>query len=391
VTLLPFEDDYADGGQSCNIMVPLNELVYLPPLNQVAIVKGLTATLDDNILSSVVIEKETNSILLTDPIGSFIVKIASVSTENGARLLALKSLDTVLGRWRTILMNTAKDSANGNMLYEQASALAQNVLEVALVTWESPPSRQIESAIPGLFQSLVRLMQILDQDASLGQTSMDVLVCQILKQPSTRKGKYVALEALLPKIGASKLIDLSRSVESISSTSSMSSSLVSSFLTEIGRRGNSSAAVAELLAKVLSMLRAELHAKAGIDICKVEKGNRKERRKKEASKVNMALTTLTESYLDTPQEETVLLLDSWLNVWAPPLATALLASDLSFRTQIAAFCLPLLATFVGGKGNRINASHAFAFLLDKLIVQGQKYNRQDDESLLWAKFEVSKK
>ena len=130
---------------------------------------------------------------------------ADVSTENGARLLALKGLETALGRWKTVLV---LGSANNMELSEQARILSDKVLRVALATWESPPSRQIGSAVPGLFQSLVKLMGVLDQGVVGKTKSIDVLVRRVLAQPSTRKGKYVALEALLPKVGASKLIEL---------------------------------------------------------------------------------------------------------------------------------------------------------------------------------------
>jgi hypothetical protein len=363
-----------------------NSLMNLPPLNQVGIVKGLIATLGDDILSCTVDSQQT--ILLLDPIGKFVLHVASVSTENGARLLALKGLDTVMGRWRTIL-NMPK--CDGNLL-EQATILAREILEVALVTWESPPSRQIDSAIPGLFQSLVRLMEVLDRYDAVGVNSMDNLVCKILQQPSTRKGKYVALEALLPKIGASKLFHLSKSIEKSDDDSTSSScccSLVSSFLSEIGRRGNSSAAVAELLAKLFSMLRVEMHSEAGVDICRIEQGNRKERRKKESMISNSSkISKMGHEEEEEEEEETILLLESWYSLWAPPLAAALLGSDDSSRTQIASFCLPLLTTFVGGKGNRINASHAFAILLDEITLQGTNDGKENEEALLWAKFEV---
>lgn len=362
----------------------------LPSLNQVAIVKGLAATLGDDILSStVVVDGGKKTMLLMDPIGTFILHVASVSTENGARLLALKGLETVIGRWRTIL-NKTKDRDGYNIMLEQATTLAREVLEVALVTWESPPSRQIDSAIPGLFQNLVSLMEILDRNDAVGVNSMDDLVCNILQQPSTRKGKYVALEALLPKIGASKLIRLSKSMENDAFASSYSSSFVSSFLLEIGRRGNSSAAVAELLAKVFSMLRVELHSDAGIDICRIEQGNRKERRKRESERMNSTPSKTSDMSREKLEKESILLLESWYSLWAPPLAAALIGSEVSSRTQIASFCLPLLTTFVGGKGNRVNASHAFAILLDEITSQGIKDGKENHEALLWAKFEVVK-
>jgi len=228
-------------------------------------------------------------------------------------------------------------------------------------------------------------MGVLDQGV-LGETkSIDVLVRRVLAQPSTRKGKYVALEALLPKVGASKLIELA---EAPLSGSSSSSSLISSFLSEIGRRGNSSGAVAELLGKLISMLRVEMHKGAGIDLCEHQEGNKKERRK--LQKIKRQAKEGTVSTEKAVEEEHIMLLEGWNKLWAPPLAAALLGSDASTRTNIASFCLPLLITFVGGKSSRVDASHAFAILLDEVSNQGDDdANNRDVDAILWAKFEVS--
>ena len=376
-------------GQQTIVDIVSIALKGLPQLNQIAIVKGMAATLPDGVLATSITDGDCTStssnILLIDPITLFILRIADVSTENGARLLALKGLETALGRWKTILvLEKTSASANNVELCEQARILSDKVLRVALATWESPPSRQIGSAVPGLFQSLVKLMGVLDQGV-LGETkSIDVLVRRVLAQPSTRKGKYVALEALLPKVGASKLIELAEAPLSGSS----SSSLISSFLSEIGRRGNSSGAVAELLGKLISMLRVEMHKGAGIDLCEHQEGNKKERRK--LQKIKRQAKEGTVSTEKAVEEEHIMLLEGWNKLWAPPLAAALLGSDASTRTNIASFCLPLLITFVGGKSSRVDASHAFAILLDEVSNQGDDdANNRDVDAILWAKFEVS--
>lgn len=353
-----------------------NMLVCLPQLNQVAIVKGLVATLPDNILSKSANENN-NDLLLVEQIAAFILHVANVSTENGARLLALKGLETVMGRWKTIL------TIQKGGLSERARKLSNQVLYVALATWESPPTKQIGCAVPGVFQSLVKILGVLDSsDSNAGEEkSIEILVGRVLSQPSSRKGKYVALEALLPKVGAKKMIMLAKSEVGGSSTT-----LVSSFIDEIGRRRNTSGAVAELLAKMLSMLRIEMHRDAGVDLCQHQEGNKKERKKKEKL-LRLKATEVDGSCV----KEEILLLDDWNKVWAPTLADALLKSDASFRNQVASFCLPLLVTFVGGKGNRIDASHAFAILLNEICSKDECATRAEEsnEALIWAKFEVS--
>jgi hypothetical protein len=377
-------DGNGNGGAFVHLKAS-NAMKGLPQLNQVAIVKGLTATLTDSVLAaSTDINDTTTSeyVLLVDPIALFVLRIAHVSTENGARLLALRGLETILGRWKNILIST-----NDANLSQQAREFSNKVLQVALVTWESPPSRQIGSTVPGLFQSLVKLMGVLDQGGSGETKSIDMLVSRVLAQPSTRKGKYVALDALLPKVGASKLIQLA---DEQGDRSALSSSFIASFLTEIGRSGNSSGAVAELLGKLMSMLRVEMHKEAGIDLSKHQEGNKKERRIKQniMNKAKEGARSFTYE-CDGIDEERIVLLESWNRLWVSPLAAALLDSDVFRRNQVASFCLPLLITFVGGKGKRVDAAHAFAILLDEISYQGDHEHNHDAGTLVWAKFEVS--
>jgi hypothetical protein len=377
-------DGNGNGGAFVHLKAS-NAMKGLPQLNQVAIVKGLTATLTDSVLAaSTDINDTTTSeyVLLVDPIALFVLRIAHVSTENGARLLALRGLETILGRWKNILIST-----NDANLSQQAREFSNKVLQVALVTWESPPSRQIGSTVPGLFQSLVKLMGVLYQGGSGETKSIDMLVSRVLAQPSTRKGKYVALDALLPKVGASKLIQLA---DEQGDRSALSSSFIASFLTEIGRSGNSSGAVAELLGKLMSMLRVEMHKEAGIDLSKHQEGNKKERRIKQniMNKAKEGARSFTYE-CDGIDEERIVLLESWNRLWVSPLAAALLDSDVFRRNQVASFCLPLLITFVGGKGKRVDAAHAFAILLDEISYQGDHEHNHDAGTLVWAKFEVS--
>lgn len=348
-------------------------LTDLPSLNKLSIVKGLVGTLTDSTLSEK--SSENGEIFLLDPFGNHILHVADVATENSVRLLALKALETVLGRWKSII--SSRDDAEINF---EARKYADKVLQVALSTWESPPSRRIGSAIPNLFQSIVKLMDALDQKdhGSKGKIKfIDNLVIKILSQPSTRKGKYVALDALLPKVGASKLLELANS-----SVGSSSSALVSSFLSEIGRRGNSAGAVAELLAKILSMLLIEMHKKAGIDLDVHQDGNKKDRKKK-----NKVSSVEAETGDGQTQQDALVLLKEWNVIWALPLAHSLIQSTHASRTQIASFCFPLITTFVGGKGNKMLASQAFAFLL-QTVQDEVSSSFLDKEALLWTKLEV---
>ena len=105
------------------------------------------------------------------------------------------------------------------------------------------------------------------------------------------------------------------------------------------------------------MLRIEMHKKAGIDLDALQDGNKKDRKKK--SKVS---SVESETGDGQTQQDAPVLLKEWNMIWALPLANALIHSTNVSRTQIASFCFPLITTFVGGKGNKMLASQAFAFL-----------------------------
>lgn len=348
----------------------------LPQLNKVAVVRGLVATLTNEVLANQ--SSASDDMIIFHPIGSFILNAAHQSTDNTVRLAALKCLETILARCQSLL--SASSHTRMSDIEEKSRHLSEQVLKVSLATWESPPSRQVGSAIPGLFQSLVKLMEVLDKDCTGSENkskSIDLLVDRVLAQPASRKGRYVALDALLPKVGASKLIELARFQGNGSS-----SELIVSFLNEIGRTGNSSGAVAELLAKLLSMLRIEMHEAAGVDLCQNLQGNKKERRKKEKKQIR----EVKEISVLPADEEKVILLKEWVDIWIPPLVDALLSSDASYRSKISSFYLPHFPTILGGKGNKIDVSHVFACLLDQ--IEAAKSESSKNEIELWAKFEV---
>eukprot|EP00554_Chaetoceros_debilis_P014698 CAMPEP_0194123918 /NCGR_PEP_ID=MMETSP0150-20130528/56526_1 /TAXON_ID=122233 /ORGANISM="Chaetoceros debilis, Strain MM31A-1" /LENGTH=2190 /DNA_ID=CAMNT_0038817389 /DNA_START=149 /DNA_END=6718 /DNA_ORIENTATION=- len=349
----------------------------LPQLNKVAVVRGLVATLTNEVLAKQ--SSASDEMIIFNPIGSFVLNAAHKSTDNTVRLAALKCLETILARCQAILLASSHNGISSD-IKEKSRNLSEQVLKVSLATWESPPSRQVGSAVPGLFQSLVKLMEVLDKDCARIENkskSIDLLVTRVMAQPALRKGRYVALDALLPKVGATKLIVLAKSQGNGSS-----SELIVSFLNEIGRTGNSAGAVADLLSKLLSMLRIEMHEAAGVDLCQNLQGNKKERRKKEKKQI----LEVKEVSVLPADEEKVILLKEWVDIWIPPLVGALLSSDSSYRSKISSFFLPYFPAIMGGKGNKIDVSHIFAILLDQ--IETTKSDSSNNEVKLWAKFEV---
>jgi hypothetical protein len=374
-----------------SLLGPNKEKDSLPNL---MIIKGLASTLTDSILiqtqendhdQDMSSNSNSNRTLLIHPIASYMIQMSQCSANDAIRLWALKGLGTVVGRCKAIVASNPDSNSNNttqlhDLFVTQARELANDVLQLSLVTFDSPPCKQIGSAIPGLFKSLVDLMEILDQkthhhndddedNENTKMESMEILVGRILAQPPSRKGKYIALDSLLYKIGASKLMQLAEVQES--------ESLVSSFVQEIGDRGNSAGSVAELLGKIISLLREEMHREAGIDLHRAEE-TKKERRRREKKIREQGVEKS-----DVSNEDVVRLLPQWMNVWVPSFASAMLSLR---RKHISSYCLPLIIAMVGGTSRKMDACHSFAALLDELD------NRKDaTDCLLWAKLEVSNK
>ncbi len=330
-------------------------------LSTVMIIKGLASTLTDCLLISFTKQK-----LIIHTIATYMLQTFQQSTNDAIRLWSLKGLETVLGRCKSMIASNTQSLS----FISYVTELANDVLQLSLVTFDSPPGRQVCSAIPGLFKSLVNVMEELDRyhDDGTQLESMDILVSRVLSQPSSRKGKYIALDTLLYKVGASKLLKLA--------VSQGSECLVSSFVKEIGERGNSAGAVAELLGKILSLLREEMHKEKGIDLNRVNE-SKKERRKTER-KIREQVGVVD------PVNETVNLLQQWMNVWVPSFASAMLDTGATRRNHISSYCLPLIVVMVGGPARKIDACHSYAALLTEIN------NREEsNDCVLWAKLEVS--
>lgn len=313
----------------------------LPELNKVGIFRGIIATLPNEALLQ---PFQSNGQELLMELAEFLLEVSDVSTDDAARLSAMKGLDTVMGR----LKNVIKHEVNGKLIAPTAKRLSQKILQVSISTWESPPSRQIESIVPVLFNNLVSLLEELDKIEAIDEqsNSIDLLVSTIISQPVSRKGRYVALDTLLPKIGASKLFKLAKK-NNISDTS-----MISSFFAEIGKRGQTSGAAAELLAKILNTVRIESEISIQCD----------------------------------KEEETDPLTKKWCELWVPSLAQSILVGNRVQKTAVASFWLPQLPNIVGGASCKTELSFVYAIMLEKIIEIGSDVS--DKSSMLWAVIEI---
>lgn len=335
-------------------------------LSTVMIVKGLAAILSDSILQQN-ISWEMKEMPLIQPIASYMKALSQESSNDAIRLWTLKGMETVLGRCKAIVVsNTISPS-----MVSYVIDLANDVLKLSLIIFDSPPCRQVASAVPGLFKSLVNLLEVLDKctnDGVVRNEKLTILVSRVLSQPASRKGKYIALDSLLYKFGATKLLHLAELHGN--------ESLVMSFVNEVGDRGNSAGAVAELLGKILSLLREEMHKEKGIDLIR-ENESRKMRRKKERKIRELGV-------IDTSVNESINLLPQWMDIWIPSFVTAILSGRESRRSHISSYCLPLIVTMVGGADRKLDACHCFAALITEINRRGESFDRT-----VWAKLEVS--
>ena len=197
-----------------------------PAMNQLALTKGLVTVLDDSILFDTIptcitpSSEMQNSFLQSlkeeypnqqtslwiYPIGCYILHLAQHSTDNGARLSAVKTLDTLLGRlkdriqaWILKLEETPHREQHycimspSKVFLNQVFNFARLCLDICFSAWDNQGCRQVVNAIPDLFRSVLHVMDSVDEASMrLGRIenmdlSMEALTRYILMQPVHRK------------------------------------------------------------------------------------------------------------------------------------------------------------------------------------------------------------
>lgn len=348
---------------------------YLPPLNTICTVQGIAAVLPEDVLLY-----GSPVSLIEDPLASYLLRQCSEATDGPTRLAALRSLQTLLSRCSSLVNGGAIIPPTFLAYLEK---LTQETLQVVMSAWENPPGRQVASAIPGLFNSLVDLIETMHPKQNKAASGIEGLVGRVLSQPVNRKGRYIALETLLPIVGARALID------------SGGNQLISSLVHGVGDRAHTAGNIAALLGKILSKRREEMNEEAGLVIDGNTSINRKQRRKLE-----QLLAKGTDVAIEASKPR---LMPEWIELWAPHFARGLLTKSHVRRKQVSAFCIPLLVPMVGGSSCRIDASYALSVLLKYLEIE---YERQKvtgtvlpvisydaetvDDIFLWAKLEIAR-
>ena len=279
----------------------------LPDLNTLSAVRGIAATLPDPVLL-----QHVNDAVLLRFIGSYLLHLCNHSTDPAVRLSAIRGLDTVLTRVASILRSDTVEKSS--VLDTDLEEFVKDSLDVALGTWSNSSSRQVSCAVPGLFKSVISVMRT----SSSESMSIDAVILRVLEQPTNRKGRYIALEALLKdKAVGAKLFELGGG-----------SALIQSFIEGISDSESVARSIADLMGKLLCSIREEMNAKAGIVDLSNPAGSKKDRRKRERHLAREREQGHVEAIVAQPQ-----LLPDWIELWADPVARAMLSPVHRRRTR----------------------------------------------------------
>jgi hypothetical protein len=296
-----------------------HELSHLSALARLQIVKGIAATLaSDTLMDNATTSNKQSPF---ESCWCYLLHVSKLATDPMVRWGALKGLSTLASR-----LKSQKDSST------TYNHLIRETLDVVMQAWENPPIRKLGSAIPGLFESLVQLIQ--------DEKDLQKLISSILQQPVNRKGRYLALDILLPYMSAGQTLP------------------AESLLEGIGDRGANTGPIADLWKKLLLHLWGQIsETSSGI-------------------------------------ENT---LKTWKAQWIPSLSRALVLQTLSRRRQVAAFCLPRVADMM--KESKALQPHLSSVLVDLFVAIGRlnhtgkriviDFSETVQDRLLWAHLEVS--
>eukprot|EP00536_Pseudo-nitzschia_multiseries_P014348 jgi/Psemu1/246033/estExt_Genewise1.C_6880008 len=273
---------------------------------------------------------------------SALARLSMKSTDPLVRWASIKGLSTLASRWKQHLAKASehespqqspKESQTGTSF--QHSDLIQKTLDLVFDSWENPPLRKLGTAIPGLFKALVQLVP---------KGDLRGLCQQVLQQPASRKGRYLALEILLPYMPATT-----------TDPSSAMTIPMESMLEGIGDRGSNAGSIANLWIKVLKRAWEEISSGA----------------------MEWAESSIIET---------------WTEYWMPSFCQTILDPSLTRRKQVVAFCLPRIADLM----------KEFDSLKDRLpvvfigLLRGIESHfgsaLEDDLSdrILWAELEVTR-
>ena len=296
------------------------EVVVQSSLARLSIVQGISATLDSKALLYAASAYGSKTPL--EECWRYLLHVSQVAVDPVARWAALKGLSTLATRWKQHSENASPEQT---IVFE---GLIQDTLDVVLQAWENPPLRKLGTAIPGIFQALLEFLSDLQRQT---------LCHRVLNQPVSRKGRFLALEILLPYISSSERIALLQT---------------ESLIEGVGDRGPNAGVIADLWIKLLA------HAWDHNEHC----------------------------------------LEEWVKLWLVPLSQSLVGGDLSRRKQILAFCVVRLLELIKREKtmNDEAMSRSLAMLFDAISEASNtapvvfSSDETCDDRILWAHLELAR-
>jgi hypothetical protein len=312
------------------------------PLARHGMVQGIAAAIPaDALVLQLPMEDNTR---LTSPLEScwrYSLDAGKESTEPMVRWAALKGLSTLASRWNQ--QQQEQGNHQGKQQYQAAiRVLIDETLGLVFDSWENPPMRRMGTAIPGLFRILVEL---------LPQSEIQRLFRKVLEQPVNRKGRYLAMEILLPHMRRVGIWDHK-------DTNTSKSLPIDSLLDGVGDQGPSAGAIADLWIKVLKFAWDEIDENGQCDA------------KATAFK-------------------------KWSSYWIPQLSMAMLDESLVRRKQVIAFCIPRIVDCMRSvKSLREHVPMVFAGLLEEITRHAELSHAIEstetslEDKCLWVKLEI---
>mmetsp|Transcript_27746 Transcript_27746/g.66938 ORF Transcript_27746/g.66938 Transcript_27746/m.66938 type:complete len:2336 (-) Transcript_27746:142-7149(-) len=333
----------------------------LSALARLSIVQGLVATTDmETMMTSKTAKKnqstqeEEQSIVLFHACWKYTLHTGRTSTDPMVRWASIKGLSTLSTRLiQQRNQNSNQPTGRTNDFDEEREmALINETLQFVFDSWENPPMRKVGTAIPGLFRSIVQLVP---------ESRIPDISRTVLSQPVNRKGRYSALECLLPYLS---FVPGGLVVSGNEQTSPFD---IETLLEGIGDRGPNSVAIANLWIKILNQMLNEVQDDENLD-------------EKEPFPRKLVL--------------------KWFDLWMPSFCSAVMGCSLNRRKQVMTYCLPRVTDLMReDKKLKIWSS----FMIGSCIEQiGETKNLSSlsttssdvDESLpdriLWAQLEITR-
>jgi hypothetical protein len=341
------------------------------PLAELCIVQGIVAALNIDVLTQPgCLVPPFDSTMSISPIfycWKYNLRISMAAADPMVRWATIKGLSTLVSRWKQHRMTLSTEdgsidegsSSRPNVLdlkdvdlKNQESALIQETLKVTFDSWENPPLRKLGTAIPALFSTLVQLLPL---------QRIQHLCDEVLKQPVNRKGRYLALEILLPYMP--QMIMASNVAGHRDGEASPEIVPAESLLEGIGDRGPNAGVIADLWSKILRLIWKELEA--------------------------------DERKFYTTNDESSFVV--WGSYWVPYVSRALLAPSLTRRKQVAAFCLSRIVDFMReDEVLKTQVSRMFVALLTAVERSDPRHRKgisvgtdqSHSDRILWAQLEL---